>query len=70
MGIVDVAVIVCMGDIVGNRGFGFVFRFGGGRISYSGFREVPKNAQAVTLVMGVSSFGFEAIWIEQGLPAS
>lgn len=39
-------------------------------ISYSGFREVPKNAQAVTLVMGVSSFGFATIRIEQGLSAS
>ena len=39
-------------------------------ISYSGFLEVPKNAQAVTLVMGVSIFGFATIRIEQGLSAS
>ena len=66
-------VIVCMGDIVGNWGcFGFLFLcpiwFVG--ISYSGFLEVPKNAQAVTLVMGVSIFGLATIRIEQGLSAS
>ena len=37
---------------------------------YSGFLEVPKNAQAVTLVMGVSIFGLDTIRIEQGLSAS
>lgn len=41
-----------------------------GRVDYSGFLEVPKNAQAVTLDIGVSSFGFDAIRIEQGLSAS
>ena len=41
---------------------------GGG--DYSGFLEVPKNAQAVTLDIGVSSFGYDTIRIEQGLFAS
>ena len=56
-----------MWDIVGDW---ICFWIRGVGISYSGFLEVPKNAQAVTLVMGVSVFGLDTIRIEQGLSAS
>ena len=54
--------------VVSFYGGGGVLDSGAG--DYSGFLEVPKNAQAVTLDIGVSSFGYDTIRIEQGLFAS